>query len=79
MESTVKLKGEIFKRLHDRSDEQSINLNDLANTLMENSLDYYDEEDRIFEQRTHETLEYVESKGIKGKPASEFLKEIESW
>ena len=79
MESTIELKGEIFKRLQTRSEERGISLNDLANTLMEDSLDYYDEEDRIFEQRTREALERVEKRGVKGKPASEFLKEMESW
>ena len=36
-----------------------------------------DDEDLIFEQRTREALDRVEARGIKGVPASQFLKELD--
>lgn len=35
------------------------------------------DEDTIFEQRTREALDRVEARGIKGVPASQFLKELD--
>ena len=37
------------------------------------------DEDLIFEKRTTEALERVESRGVKGIPVSQFLKELDSW
>ena len=37
------------------------------------------DEDLIFEKRTAEALERVESRGVKGVSASQFLKELDSW
>lgn len=37
------------------------------------------EEDLIFEKRTREALERVESRGIKGMTKSQFLNELDSW
>lgn len=50
-------------------------LEEFKETLIES----FNNEDAVFEQRTREALERVESRGIKGKPASEFLKEMDSW
>lgn len=38
-----------------------------------------DENDLVFEQRTREALERVESRGIKGMTESQFLDELDSW
>lgn len=45
----------------------------------ENLIEAFNNEDTIFEKRTREALERVESRGIKGKPANEFLKGMDSW
>ena len=79
MQSNINLKKEIFTKIENKSKEKGISFDDLVNELLEHGLKYSDEEDKIFEQRTRDALERVESRGIKGKPASEFLKEMESW
>lgn len=51
------------------------------NQFEKNLIDIFniDDEDLVFEQRTREALERVESRGIKGMTKSQFLDELDSW
>ena len=75
MESVKILKDEVIQRLKVISEGHGVS----PNQFLSDILDEYDEEDKIFAERTMKALERVEARGVKGKPASEFLKEMESW
>ena len=49
------------------------------NQFKENLIDAFNSDDDVFEKRTCEALKRVESRGIKGVPARQFLKELDSW
>lgn len=70
----IKIRKDIVEKLESISNELGVNPNDLANKIIEEYL-----EDKIFEERARKALESIEASGVKGKPASEFLKELETW
>jgi len=49
------------------------------NQFEKNLIELFNNDDLIFEQRTREALERVESRGIKGMTESQFLDELDSW
>lgn len=80
MSIIIPLTHDIFNKLKSRSEERGIKPEELAIEILEEGLYYSEEEDKIFEQRTREALESVETNpNRKIMTQDEFLKELETW
>lgn len=80
MQASIPLTRDIFDKLKSRSEERGMKVEELAMEILEEGLYYSEEEDRIFEQRTRQALERVESNpNRKIMTQDEFLKELETW